>query len=264
LGPRPGQPTARLIDTAAAAAARAPGPLVADHQGFGVYADRGLDGRDREQLFQLCRYLARPPVALERLERLPGGRLCYRLKRPWRDGTSAVVLHPWDLLVRLCALVPPPRFHLVRASGVLASHASLRSLVVPGAEPAELDSSHGPVQMPLPLDDGSALPQGGPASTPVAPPPRPFSSRTPWAKLLARVFRIDVTVCPDPACRGPMRIVGFATTPEEIAAEMQQLPRAPPAPSFSEREPPSQGRLQIDLRQLGLVQAIRSSSGVVV
>ena len=37
-----------------------------------------------------------------------------------------------DLLARLCAMVPPPRFHLTRYAGVLASNAALRAEVVPG------------------------------------------------------------------------------------------------------------------------------------
>ena len=44
------------------------------------------------RLERLCRYAGRPAVATERLTALPDGRLLYRLKRPWRDGKSAVVL----------------------------------------------------------------------------------------------------------------------------------------------------------------------------
>jgi hypothetical protein len=39
-----------------------------------------------------CRYAARPPLAQERLSELPDGRLRLELKRPWQDGTTAVVL----------------------------------------------------------------------------------------------------------------------------------------------------------------------------
>ena len=56
----------------------------------------------------------------------------YGFRKPWRDGTRAVVLTAEDLLARLCAMVPPPRFHLTRYAGVLASNAALRGEVVPG------------------------------------------------------------------------------------------------------------------------------------
>jgi hypothetical protein len=49
-----------------------------------------------------------------RLERLADGRLLYRFKRPWRDGTTHVVYEPLELLEKLSALVPAPRAHLVR------------------------------------------------------------------------------------------------------------------------------------------------------
>ena len=50
--------------------------------------------------------------------RLADGRIELRLKHPWRDGTHALLLEPDDLLVRLVASVPPPRFHLLRYFGV--------------------------------------------------------------------------------------------------------------------------------------------------
>jgi hypothetical protein len=68
----------------------------------------------------VCRYVSRPPIANERLSRLADGRVLYRLKRRWRDGTTHVLFEPVDFLGRLAALVPPPRAHLVRYHGVLA------------------------------------------------------------------------------------------------------------------------------------------------
>ncbi|MDQ3037656.1 MAG: transposase, partial [Myxococcota bacterium] len=34
-----------------------------------MHAERAIDGRDRAQIERLCRYLARPALAQERLER---------------------------------------------------------------------------------------------------------------------------------------------------------------------------------------------------
>jgi hypothetical protein len=63
---------------------------------------------------------ARPPIASHRLARLDDGRLELQLKRPWRDGTTAFVLTPHELIERLVALVPRPRSHLTRYFGVFA------------------------------------------------------------------------------------------------------------------------------------------------
>jgi hypothetical protein len=71
-----------------------------------------------------------------RLELLADGRVRYTMKKPWRDGTLALVFEPEDLVARLCAMVPPPRWHLIRFHGVLAAHASLRPAVVPPPPPA--------------------------------------------------------------------------------------------------------------------------------
>ena len=50
-------------------------------------------------------------------------------------------------------------------------------------------------------------------------------SRLPWMTLLARVFRIDISVCA--RCSGPMKVTRFLTTPEHIAAELHRA-RPPP------------------------------------
>jgi len=225
LGPGLGRAVTRLVDTRGepmpSQAQRPGGPVLAQHEGFGVYADRGFDGRDRQRLFGMCRYLTRPPLSQKRLTELSDGRLCYRLKRTFRDGTAAVVLSPWDLLARLAALVPPPRFHLVRYAGVLSSHSALRAEVVPTAQPKP--------QLVLPMD----------AAAPKKPKRARGAGRTSWAKRLARVFKVDVTVCP--TCGGPMKIVEFITDPLEVAQELGgtgMAPRAPPQAPSSQLELP--------------------------
>ena len=109
-------------------------------RGINVHARRVVGGRDRPQIERLCRYVTRPPLAQERLELRRDGRLELTLKNIWRDGTRAIIFEPHDLLARLVAAVPPPRFHLLRYFGVLSGHSALRSEVVPEPEddPADL------------------------------------------------------------------------------------------------------------------------------
>ncbi|MBK7950722.1 MAG: transposase [Deltaproteobacteria bacterium] len=103
-----------------------------------LHADVAVPTRDRKRLERLCRYVARPPLALARLEALTDGRLAYRLKTPWRDRTTHVVMERRELLERLAPLIPPPRAHQVRYHGVLAPCASGRDRVVPaGPDEAE-------------------------------------------------------------------------------------------------------------------------------
>jgi hypothetical protein len=55
-------------------------------------------------------------VSLERLSRLPDGRVAYALRRRWGKQTHRV-MRPLELLARLAALVPAPRHRLIRVHG---------------------------------------------------------------------------------------------------------------------------------------------------
>ena len=92
FGEHPGAPALRLMGPAPADKRAQRAALVAEVRGVNVHAQRVVDGRDRKQLERLCRYLARPPLAHERLSELPDGRLRLELKTPWSDGTTAIVL----------------------------------------------------------------------------------------------------------------------------------------------------------------------------
>ena len=59
--------------------------------------------RDRDSLERLCRYIARPAVSNERLSVNDRGQVVYRLKPPFGDGTTHVVLDPIDSIARLAA-----------------------------------------------------------------------------------------------------------------------------------------------------------------
>ena len=129
-----------------------------------------------------------------------GGQLLYHFRRPWRDGSTALVLEPLELLERLAALVPPPRRPLVAYHGLLAPHARWRSTIVPKPSPADARAAAAPV-------------------------PR----RWPWAQLLRRVFAIEVLACP--RCGGPRWILGAVTEPlakRRLLAALGLAPEPPP------------------------------------
>lgn len=66
-------------------------------------------------------HLDRPAVSTERLSLTAQGNIRYRLKTPYRDGTTDVVFEPLDFMARLAALVPGPRVNLTRYHGSFAS-----------------------------------------------------------------------------------------------------------------------------------------------
>jgi hypothetical protein len=86
---------------------------------------------------QLCRTITRPALSDERVQLNAAGQVELKLKTPWRDGTTHLVMSPLEFMQRLAALVPRPRLHLSRFHGVLAPNAKLRSLVVPQGPPTQ-------------------------------------------------------------------------------------------------------------------------------
>ena len=231
-GDRAGQPTLRLIvpqrspatsRAARAANAAAANKPAAEVRGVNVYAQQVVDGRDRPQIERLCRYITRPPLAQENLELRPDGRIELTFKSTWRDGTRAIVFEPHDILTRLVAAVPPPRFHLLRYFGVLSSHSSLRAEVVP--EPlVDPGQYHPPPAQGDQLLLLANIKDDSTGSTGSAPP------RSRWSWLLKHVFAEDLDTCA--RCGGPMRWLEAATTPDAIGRLMANhglAPRPPPA-----------------------------------
>ena len=125
--------------------------------------------------------------------------LAFTLKTPWSDGTTHLLLSPLELIEKLAALVPPPRQNLVRYHGVLAPNAAGRAHIVPG-----------------PCEDGGDDATEAPTSDEAQEQPAQPAYRLSWARLLTRVFLIDVTVCPH--CGGKMKIIAALTEPAAIRA----------------------------------------------
>ena len=106
------------------------------------------------KLERLCRYVARPAVATDRLAVTPQGNVRYTLKTPYRDGTTHIILEPLDFIARLAALVPKPRVNLTRFHGVFAPscppfgcNSTLRHHVTPaGRGKRRLDETKTPAQ----------------------------------------------------------------------------------------------------------------------
>ena len=137
---------------------QAQGPFRALVSGLTLHAAVRCAANDRQALEQLCRYITRPALANERVQTNAAGQVVLKLKTPWRDGTTHLVMSPLEFMQRLAALVPRPRLHLIRFHGVLAPNAKLRAQVVPqeaeapaqAAPPAECEPNcahHRPVRL---------------------------------------------------------------------------------------------------------------------
>ncbi len=206
------------------------GPRCASINGVSLHANVAVHARDRRRLERLCRYVARPPVATQRLSKLGDGRLLYQLKRRWRDGTTAILFHPDELIEKLAALVPPPRIHTVRYHGVLGPRAGKRRAIVARPDSDEEDGMPTDVRPPCQHQSTERAP---PTTAPGRATPDEQSRSRPrrlsWAELMRRVFALDVLKCS--RCGGRMRVLAAIYPPEPIRAILECLnlsPRAPP------------------------------------
>ena len=96
-------------------------PLCAAQAGFTLHASTHVEAGDRSGRERLIKYILRPALAAERLERVEGGRARLRLKRESSDGTWAIEMDELSLCARLAALVPPPPWQNGRTeSGIRA------------------------------------------------------------------------------------------------------------------------------------------------
>lgn len=227
-GEHAGQPLVRLgLSSRASTSDRSRSSTAAVLGGFSLHAGVSVAGTDRAGLERLCRYMGRPPLAAQRLERARDGRIVYRLRHRWRDGTSAIVFEPRELLARLAAQVPPPRAHQVRYHGILAPSAQWRAFVVPRPE----SEASGP--------DGCCSGEGrrgaGKDRRGVSPGSR--ARRMAWSDLLRRVFAVDALRCD--RCGGRMRVMAAIRAPASVAAFLvskASADRAPPGASADPRD----------------------------
>src|SRR6266567_277441 len=192
-------------------APRLTGPRCARVHGFSLHANTQIPAHRRDQLERLIRYTGRGAVSLERLQEDANGDLVYTFTHPWSDGTTGIRLAPVELLEKLAALVPLPHVHLVRYGGCLAPHSTLRAAIIPTRRQQGLDGAEAPTGTPY----------------------------WPWARLLGRVFGLDMRTCP--FCRrGTLRLIAVITQEAVITRILRhlQLASVPPpiAPARARQE----------------------------
>ena len=227
----------------------------AQHEGFDVHCGVRVEKNDDEGRERLVRYCTRPVLALDRLAVLPDGTITYRVKYP-RRGRTHRTMTPVEFLARLAALVPPPRYPLVRYSGVLGPGAKLRARIVPnptrtrakmcGPEPEPLPPRDKPVKPEkAPRDDANAslvlanlvhepeitewniltLPHWNRLANGALVAATPTID---WRTLLARTFGFDAMRCP--RCGAPLRVMATITDRDLARAIVDHVrnARAPP------------------------------------
>jgi len=167
-----------------------------EYAGFNLHAGVRVAADDRAGLERLCRYVARPAVCAERVALRADGTVTYRLKTPRRSGETHRVMRPEEFLARLVALIPPPRFPLVRYHGVFAPNAPWRGAIVPGPRRVH-HRDRGRARASVARCEAAASEGGVTAGA--------CLTRWDWATLLRHVWGVDALACP--RCEGRMRFI---------------------------------------------------------
>jgi Putative transposase len=106
FGPRAGQKILTLRGAMPEGTARQ--PLCADIDGFSLHSAVRVEAHDRKRLEQLRRCITRPALSDERVQLNATGQVELKLKTPWRDGTTHLVMSPLEFMQRLVAWCRDP------------------------------------------------------------------------------------------------------------------------------------------------------------
>lgn len=167
--------------------------------GFNLRASKAIGSEDRESLERILRYMGRPPLSSERLNMAPdGANLILTLKSAWRNGTTRILLSPFDLLSRLVALIPYPRKNQIRYHGFLAPNSALRSELIDRGDNCG-------------YSDGEKI------------------YRPPFAELMSRVFDIDILECP--RCYSRMQLISYIQDNKTTKKILESLKMSTAPPS---------------------------------
>jgi len=195
-------------------------PYSARVEGFSLNARVKISGHDREKLEKLIRYMARGPIATERLTESFPNQLLYKMKTQWRDGTTHVSFSHLDFIARLVALIPPPKMNMVRYHGVFAPNFKDRKLIVP--------------KQKVKIESSTLSPNTDPLRE-----VKVRRERMRWADMLKRTFQIDVTVCS--RCNGRMEqiaVIKDRVVAKAILESLKEITIFRPLNAINERGPP--------------------------
>ena len=161
----------------------------------------------------------------------------FRLRNCAKTGSPAVgpsraqASAAW--LKKLMSNHVPTRIQPTVTSGA-GPNSSLRAELVPQYNPAAQQPKQLELFEPNHHDEQSYEPSNLPKT----------AARIPWASLLKRVFKLDVTVCPQ--CKGSLRIVEIVNDPDTIAKRLAQAGLGPMPPPKAPPRVPGQLALAFD------------------
>jgi hypothetical protein len=160
------------------------------HSGFSVFAGPPVDPAAVAALESQSRYITRPALAMDALEKLDDGRLSLETPPDPRTGATRIVLDALEWIHRISAHIPDPGRHCQRFYGTYSNRGRLASTPAAGAgAQAAKTADH--------RDNAEFCRE----------------ARSTWARLVRKIFEADPLVC---SCGARMRILSFITDPRIV------------------------------------------------
>jgi hypothetical protein len=161
------------------------------HPGFSVFAGPPVEAAEIAALESQARYITRPVLAMDALEKLDDGSLVLETPPDPRTGATSISLDPLEWIHRITSHIPDPGRHCQRFYGAYSNRGRI-SVAAPDDETAGLPAAG------LPERDNSDVSR---------------EARSTWARLIKKIFEADPLLC---ACGGRMRIISFITDPRVV------------------------------------------------
>ena len=190
-----------------------------EHTGFSAWAERVVEPEDTEGRLFLGRYLAKSPLALDRIVLSDDAVVIHAERRKLPDWTGT----PLEFLARLSAHIPRHYEHLERFFGRYSSATRGKRGDLPRPSTiTTITSKSGDEQTHAPTPTTAA------ATSAESAPPCPRATR--WATLMARLYELHPLSCLK--CGATMLLKAFITDPFEIQRLLKSFAipnyRAPP------------------------------------
>ena len=135
-----------------------------------------------------ARYITRPVLAMDALEKHDDGRLVLKTPPDPRTGATSIELDPLEWIHRITSHIPDPGRHCQRFYGAYSNRGRI-SLADRQGQTAGMPAAK------LPEQDNPDVSK---------------EARGMWARLIRKIFEADPLLC---ICGGRMRIVSFITDP---------------------------------------------------
>jgi hypothetical protein len=161
-----------------------------------VYAGPPAEAAEIAALESQARYITRPAVAMDSLQKLDDANPILETPPDPRTGATSIELDPLEWIHRITSHIPDPGRHCQRFYGAYSNRARI------SAAPADGESAGLPAAK-LPARNNSDVSS---------------EARSTWARLIKKIFVADPLLC---KCGGRIRIVSFITDPSVIDRILQ-------------------------------------------